>query len=435
MEISNEESAVSFAGKLFARWGSEVVRVESPGRRPAVPAEAIYLHGGKQHFSADYRTAEGRSAIESLAASCDILLTDARVADIESFRLLELGGADSPMVRVAVTPFGLTGPYAYHAATEASLLALAGLTYLTGDPGRAPLTIPGHYAAYQSGTLVYTVALAALIHTRRHPSTPAPTIDVSILESLLGLHQMTEARWLVNGEIRQRVGNRSSASTGAMLRCRDGWFGFSTAGDNWMPFALMLGRPDLVDDERFSTNAGRLRNRDEFDALVQEALSGRTKQEIFHEAQETWRLPMGYGASLAECLADPHLEARGFWRPLAGGAESAAPGIRVPGSPFRFRGEAPPVERGLETPAGDAGSTAWPAPESVRRSPRPQPGGNPRPSTDGNASRPLEGVRVLDLSRVLAGPVCGRFLAAYGADVLRVSGSHLPTFEALDRDT
>ncbi len=52
-----------------------------------------------------------------------------------------------------------------------------------------------------------------------------------------------------------------------------------------------------------------------------------------------------------------------------------------------------------------------------------------------SSSAPLEGVRVLDLSRVLAGPVCGRFLASYGADVLRVSGSHLPTFEDLDRDT
>ncbi len=51
------------------------------------------------------------------------------------------------------------------------------------------------------------------------------------------------------------------------------------------------------------------------------------------------------------------------------------------------------------------------------------------------AARPLEGVRVLDLSRVLAGPVCGRFLAAHGADVLRVSGPHLPTFPALDLDT
>ncbi|MGE3961240.1 MAG: CoA transferase [Dehalococcoidia bacterium] len=48
---------------------------------------------------------------------------------------------------------------------------------------------------------------------------------------------------------------------------------------------------------------------------------------------------------------------------------------------------------------------------------------------------PLEGIRVLDLSRVLAGPICGRFLAAHGADVLRVSAPHLPTFEDLDRDT
>lgn len=51
------------------------------------------------------------------------------------------------------------------------------------------------------------------------------------------------------------------------------------------------------------------------------------------------------------------------------------------------------------------------------------------------AEAPLEGVRILDLSRVLAGPVCGRLLASYGADVLRISGPHLPTFADLDRDT
>ncbi|MEX2031910.1 MAG: CoA transferase, partial [Dehalococcoidia bacterium] len=57
----------------------------------------------------------------------------------------------------------------------------------------------------------------------------------------------------------------------------------------------------------------------------------------------------------------------------------------------------------------------------------------PRPF--GAADRPLEGVRVLDLSRVLAGPIAGRFLGAHGAEVLRVSGPHLPTFEDADRDT
>jgi crotonobetainyl-CoA:carnitine CoA-transferase CaiB-like acyl-CoA transferase len=49
--------------------------------------------------------------------------------------------------------------------------------------------------------------------------------------------------------------------------------------------------------------------------------------------------------------------------------------------------------------------------------------------------RPLAGVRVLDLTRIIAGPVCGRTLAAHGADVLLVTGPHLPASEPLVIDT
>ena len=413
LELSDAEAAAGFAGKLFVRWGSEVIRVESPDRAAPVEAEETYLHGGKRRVILDYRTPEDRTALDALAGTCDVLLTDASVADIEAFGLLDLGAGRSSLVRVAVTPFGLTGPYSAFPATEATLLALAGLTYLTGDPGRAPLTIPGHYAAYQAGTVAYTAALAALLHARRNPGTGPRVVDLSILEVLVGLHQMTDTRWLVNDEVRMRVGNRSSASTGGMLPCRDGWFGFSTAGENWMALALMLGRPDLVEDPRFSTNSGRLENRDEFDALVQAALSGRTRHEIFTEAQETWRLAMGYGASLADCLADRHLEAREFWRPLEGATES----LRMPGSPFRFRGEAQPPERSA-VPAGtdtvavlselDLTTTAEPS----------MPSSAPAPSP----ARPLEGVRVLDLTRVWAGPLAARVIADLGADVICIEG-------------
>ncbi|MET0961625.1 MAG: CoA transferase [Noviherbaspirillum sp.] len=51
------------------------------------------------------------------------------------------------------------------------------------------------------------------------------------------------------------------------------------------------------------------------------------------------------------------------------------------------------------------------------------------------ADRPLSGVRVLDLTRVIAGPVCGRALAGHGAEVLLVTGPHLPAIEPLVMET
>ncbi|VEB43909.1 Predicted acyl-CoA transferases/carnitine dehydratase [Chromobacterium violaceum] len=49
--------------------------------------------------------------------------------------------------------------------------------------------------------------------------------------------------------------------------------------------------------------------------------------------------------------------------------------------------------------------------------------------------RPLQGIRALDLTRIIAGPVAGRALAAHGADVLRITSPNLPTIATLDIDT
>jgi crotonobetainyl-CoA:carnitine CoA-transferase CaiB-like acyl-CoA transferase len=62
IELSDREEAAAYAGKLFARWGAEVVRVESPRRPPAREADELYLHGGKHRLILDPEDAGSRAA-------------------------------------------------------------------------------------------------------------------------------------------------------------------------------------------------------------------------------------------------------------------------------------------------------------------------------------------------------------------------------------
>lgn len=407
LEISSTEAGAAFAGKLFARWGHEVIRAELPSRSPSWEPERLYLHGGKRRIEVDYRTEDGRAYLDRLAATCEIVVTDALAADVREHRLLELGVSEDggPAARISITPFGLTGPYADLPATEATLLAMAGHTFLMGDPDREPLTLPGHYGSYQAGSLAYVAGLASALAPQVAGSR---AVEISVLEVLLGLHQYTEVRYYHGGRIRSRHGNRVEHAAGTMLPVKDGWIGFSLLQNFWEPFAMMIGRADLVEGDKMSTNEGRLANRDEFEAMVSAALSDRSKFDLFRDAQEVWRVALGYTATLADCFEDPHLQERQFWRPLAGHTGADGAPLVVPGSPFRFVG--------LDRPEERAPSDVEPATESLIAT-----GGArrwPRRTPDGSAARPLEGVRILDMTQVWAGPLSARLLADLGAEVI-----------------
>lgn len=325
--------AAGFCGRFFVQSGADVVRVETVPV-PSYVSEAameLYLHAGKRRV----RTAD-QSLIADLAAKADVVIAEEGTAAA----LDDLGIDDwAAPVKAAITPFGRTGPKRNWQATPNTLLAMGGYTYIMGDPGRAPLTLPGHYLEFQSGALAYTAANAARL--AGEPS----SIDIAMLDTVMALSQFTTVLWHCAGTIRSRHGNDYwSVVPTTQFRCADGWVFINITPLFWEAFTAFLERPELLADERFTTNPLRMENREPLYAIIAAKLSSMTRAEIESRAEEC-RIPVGVVKTLEEVLADPHLAERDFWQEVEGPLGT----VRSPRPAWFFHGESRPAQK-LNTP-------------------------------------------------------------------------------------
>lgn len=335
-------SSAAFAGRLFADSGAEVSAVRAVSDLPASEHLSLYLDRGKHRVEMDLSTADAAARLAVLAGEYDLVVTDLDPRDIERLHLNSISGGRLG-VRLLITPFGMTGPYRDRPATPATILALSGHTFLLGEPGQAPLTLPGDYVGYQSALYGYSAALAALLEARRASRTSPRTVEVSELEALASLHQHTTVNYTYSGHIRVRKGNRwDGIHPITILPCADGWFGMCIVATFWENFAKWLG-PQWLSDPRFSLAPERIEHASELDEEIKAAIASHTKVALQEEGQGRRRVPVGAVRTPAEILVDPQLVERGFWSSEVTGGRP----VLFPTRPFRFVGE-------VEAPAGTA---------------------------------------------------------------------------------
>ncbi len=409
--------AGAYAGKLFSDYGAQVVKVEPRGGDPArlrgeswrgIGTEFAYLNTGKQSLVLDVTQAKGWDTLGTLLAGADVVVESSSPEPLEPVT----AGIDcAGLTKVFISPFGLNGPYSHYKSTPFTDYASGGHMYLNGEPHREPIQGAGAQPLYAAGAHAFIGAMAAL--RAREATGRGQLVEVSHMETMASLHQWTTVRYSHGGKIQRRVGNKyDTMHPITIYPCKDGHVAISAPAEEQCRNLLVVAElTDLIEEERFSNGALRLQNGEAFDEALLPWLLAHTAEEIVSICQAV-RVPVGPVPTMLGLLEDAHLADRNFWRRVADDEP-----LLFPGPPFRLSAHEwnltrPPrlgehdreVLARLKDPP-PTGAVSQPAPERGVRSDR---------------KRSLEGVRILDLSRVWAGPLATRILGDLGADVIRV---------------
>ena len=402
LELSNG-IAVSYAAKMFADAGADVVKVESAlgdllrNWAAGGPAGALfgYLAAGKKSV-----VDQDRAEITALLAGADIVLTDLT----DGWTLDGITAHTGPAaVVMAVTPFGMTGPYVddHVVANEFILQALCGSSAGRGWPGDEPVQAGGRLGEWLAGSFAAAVAAATARHAARGGR--GEIVDVSTYEAMVvamgGLPAMSASVMGANSLLHQR-----SLELPSIVPTADGMVGFCTiTAQQFQDFLVMIDRADLVDDAELASVDGRISRRDEFIGMVTQWTGSRTTEEIVDLAV-AFRIPVAPIATPATLPTVDHFVQRGVF------IESEL-GVLQPRVPYR--GDTittrPPGRPPLL--GADNGRVHW--------EPRPE-----RPDT--TDSLPLSDIRITDLTAFWAGPVATQLLGSLGADVIKLEGVRRP---------
>ena len=403
LELSGSVAG-SYAAKTFLQHGATVVkylRVGDPHPGTGEPgtgnvsSTSLYLDAGKQIQAPEAQASDQSASLRRWCEWADIVVESSAPEP-----LIACAEADEfpHLIRVQISPFGSSGPYRNYRSNEFSDDAMGGQLYLNGEPDREPIARPGLQPHYQAGLHGFIGAIAAL--RVREETGRGQRVEVSHFEGLASMHQHTIAMWTHGHFVLRREGNRQPGiwHPAGIYPCKDGHVLMILVMDEHRDrFLIAAGMPEVLLDPRFQNDAAVGQNKDAFDEAILPWLLDHTREEILAVAEES-RTPPRPVASPLEFLEDPHLSARGYWKDCQG--------HKVPGRAFSIR-EFPNGEGSLSAPSLVLDPKAPPSSGSVQTAIDEQP-----------RLAPLEGVRVLDLTRIWAGPLAGRLLADLGADVI-----------------
>ena len=348
--------AAPWASPILADLGAEVIKVERPGagddtRTWGPPflkdaegndtKEAGYylaVNRGKRSITVSLEKPEGQKIVKELAKRADIVLENYKAGTLARYGLDEasLRKINPRLIYCSVTGFGQTGPRRDQPAYDFLIQAMGGLMSVTGEkdgrPGGGPQKVGIPIVDLMTGMYTAVSVLAAL--ARRNETGLGDNIDIAMLDVQVATLSNQAMNYLVSGKVPRRNGNaHPNIQPQDVYACADGDVILVVGNDGqFVKLCEVFGRPDWIVDERFATNAQRVRNIGELSGQLRDVFAEWERDRLI-AALDKAGVPCGPINTVADVFKEPQVKAREMLRYVPHPS-----GVDVPQvvSPMRF---------------------------------------------------------------------------------------------------
>jgi crotonobetainyl-CoA:carnitine CoA-transferase CaiB-like acyl-CoA transferase len=317
--------AAPLATRHLADLGADVVKVERPGKGDfardydsavrGLSAYFVWLNRGKRSIVLDLKDSAGRQAFDRLLDRADVFVHNQGPGAAERLGcdFASLSARNPRLIACAISGYGPDGPHRDRKAYDLLLQGEAGVIALTGTEAEAA-KIGISVADIASGMYAFSSILAALY--ARAGSGQGSEIQISMLEALV--------EWMIPAAYVSDYTGQAPARAGARHNFIVPYGGYRVGdGSNvnlavqndgqWRRLcSVVLRRPELADDPRFGTNELRLRNRGEFEPLLESLLANDTRATVEERLVQA-DIPFGTMNTVDDVLRHPQLTARSKW--------------------------------------------------------------------------------------------------------------------------
>lgn len=347
-----------YAALMLNELGARIIKVEPPRtgddsrhigpfvKTPAGKTKSGYfmsVNRGKESIALDLKADGDRKIFEALLERADVLIENYRGGTMEKlgYGYDTLKDKYPRLVYCGVSGFGHTGPYARRPAYDMVVQAMGGVMSLTGHPDSPPTRV-GTSTGDLSAGLFATIGVIAALYDRKTTAL-GQKVDISMLDSQVALLENAISRYVATGEVPGRLGSRHpSIAPFAAFATKDGHIAIAAGNDDlFAHVARVIGREDLIADERFTNNPKRVVNYEPLHEEMEIALSGKPSKEWL-ALLDAAGVPSGPLNNVAQVMEDPQVLARNM---IIETLDPELGPIRMQGNPVKLSAHEDPKTR------------------------------------------------------------------------------------------